>query len=316
MILTVTLNPCVDLLLGVQGLHPFDTNRVTSREEDAGGKGTNLSRVAAELGAKTTACCFLGGGAGAHVLRILEDQGVTPAVIKTECETRINVSVQDGTDKPPTTFNMKGGPVLDEEWREMILTVADLANDADWVCMGGSLPTGVPEDAWRTLIRTLKSKKARILLDADNDPMKLGMEAGPHLIKPNIKEAGRLLSREIPGVLAAGEAAEELRLRLESNGAQDASVVLSMGAEGAVAATPQGRWLVPAIPIQAKSTIGSGDSMLGGILAAFQAGHGWEEALRWGSAAGAATAMTDGTEIARKSVFHKLLPQASLTRMA
>ncbi len=316
MILTVTLNPCVDLLLGVQGLHPFDTNRVVSKEEDAGGKGTNLSRVAAELGAKTTACCFLGGGAGAHVLRILENQGVTPAIIYTECETRINVSVQDGSDKPPTTFNMKGGPILDDEWRKMILTVADLAGGADWVCMGGSLPTGVPADAWRTLIRTLKAKNAQILLDADNEPMKLGIEAGPHLIKPNIKEAGRLLGREILGSMAASEAAEELRLRLESYGGKDAAVILSMGSEGAVAATHDGRWLVPAIPVQPKSTIGSGDSMLGGILAAFQAGHGWEEALRWGSAAGAATAMTDGTEIARKSVFQKLLPQASLTRMA
>lgn len=316
MILTVTLNPCVDLLLGVQGLQPFDTNRVVSREEDAGGKGTNLSRVAAELGAKTTACCFLGGGAGAHVLRTLESQGVTPAVIKTECETRINVSVQDGSDKPPTTFNMKGGPVLDEEWREMILAVADLANQADWVCMGGSLPTGVPDDAWRTLIRTLKSKKARVLLDADNEPMRLGMEAGPHLIKPNLREASRLLGREISGPLAAGDAAEELRISLEAFGAKDAAVILSMGSAGAVAAAPEGRWLIPAIPVQAKSTIGSGDSMLGGILAAFQAGHRWEEALKWGSAAGAATAMTDGTEIARKSVFQKLLPQASLTPMA
>lgn len=316
MILTVTLNPCVDLLLGTHGLMVHDTNRVVSREEDAGGKGTNLSRVAAELGARTTACTFLGGGTGAHVLKILEEQGVTPAVIKTESDTRVNVSVQDGSDRPPTTFNMKGGPILDEEWREMILTVADLASKADWVCMGGSLPSGIPTDAWRTLIRSIKSRPVKVLLDADDEPMKLGMEAGPNLIKPNIKEASRLLGREISGMLSAVDAAEELRTQLETSGAKEAAVLLSMGSEGAVAATSEGKWLVPAIPISPRSTIGSGDSMLGGLLAAFQAGHPWEEALKWGSAAGAATAMTDGTEIARKAVFQKLLNQASVTRIA
>lgn len=315
MILTITLNPCVDLLLGTQGLHLHDTNRVVTREEDAGGKGTNLSRVAAELGAKTTACVFLGGGTGAHVQSVLEMQGVTPAIIATEAQTRVNVSIQDGSDLPPTTFNMKGGPILDEEWREMIMTVADLAAHADWVCMGGSLPSGIPDDAWRTLIRTVKSRPVKILLDADNEPMKLGMEAGPHLIKPNLKEASRLLEREISGTNQAAEAAEELRLKLESTGAKEAAVLLSMGAEGAVAATAEGRFLASAVPITPKSTIGSGDSMLGGLLASFEKGMGWEEALLWASAAGAATATTDGTEIARRPVVERLVSQAKVTRL-
>lgn len=316
MILTVTLNPCVDLLLGTQGLHVHDTNRVVSREEDAGGKGTNLSRVAAELGSKTTACVFLGGGTGAHVKSVLEKQGVTPAIIATEAETRVNVSVQDGSDQPPTTFNMKGGPILDEEWRQMIMTVADLASAADWVCLGGSLPSGIPDDAWRTLIRTVKSRPVKILLDADNEPMKLAMEAGPHLIKPNIKEASRLLGREIHGIDQAAEAADELKVQLEANGAKDAAVLLSMGSEGAVAATPEGRFYAAPVPITPKSTIGSGDSMLGGLLAAFEKGMDWQEALKWASAAGAATATTDGTEIARKAVVERLVVQAKVSRLA
>ncbi len=315
MILTVTLNPCVDLLLGTQGLHLHDTNRVVTREEDAGGKGTNLSRVAAELGSKTTACVFLGGGTGAHVQRILEEQGVIPAIISTEAQTRVNVSVQDGTDQPPTTFNMKGGPILDDEWRQMILTVADLAEGAEWVCMGGSLPSGIPDDAWRTLIRTVKSRPVKVLLDADNEPMKLAMEAGPHLIKPNIKEASRLLGREIHGIDQAVEAAEELRARLEGTGAKDAAVLLSMGADGAVAATPAGKFYASPVPITPKSTIGSGDSMLGGLLAAFERGMQWQEALLWASAAGAATATTDGTEIARRSVVERLVAQAKVTQL-
>lgn len=315
MILTVTLNPCIDLLFGTQGLHPYDTNRVLTREEDAGGKGTNLSRVAAELGATTTACVFLGGGTGAHVQRILEVQGVTPAIVHTQAPTRVNVSVQDGSERPPTTFNMKGGPILPAEWDQMLATVRELAAGAEWTCFGGSLPLGVPDDAWRTLIRALDGLPTRILLDADDEPLRLGLEAAPNLIKPNLNEASRLLGRPLAGVAQAAAAAAELRDRLAARGASDPAAIVSMGADGAVAATPEGLLHAPAIPVQPVSTIGSGDSLLGGLLAAFAAGHGWAEALRRGSAAGAATAVTDGTEIARRNVVERLLASATVTRL-
>jgi 1-phosphofructokinase family hexose kinase len=316
MILTVTLNPCIDLLLGTRGLLPYDTNRVLTREEDAGGKGTNLSRVAAELGATTTACVLLGGGTGAHVQRVLELQGVTPAIIPTQAQTRINVSVQDGTDRPPTTFNMKGGPVSAAEWQLALRTVLELSAKAQWVCLGGSLPEGVPVEAWRTLVAALRALPVRILLDADDDAMRLGFEAGPHLIKPNLSEASRLLGRPLAGLGQAITAATELRGRLEERGAADPAVIISMGSEGAVAVTGDGAWHAPAIPVRVRSTIGSGDSLLGGLLAAFAAGHGWPEALRRGSAAGAATAMTDGTEIARRGVVEELLARATVTSLA
>jgi len=313
-ILTVTLNPCLDLLLGTRGLVPHDTNRVLTREEDAGGKGTNLSRVAAELGAQTTACVLLGGGTGAHVQRVLELQGVTPAIIPTRAQTRINVSVQDGTDRPPTTFNMKGGPVSDAEWQQLLRTVLELAPRARWVCLGGSLPEGVPMDAWRTLVAALRALPVRILLDADDEPLRLGLEAGPHLIKPNLAEASRLLGRPVDDLDQAFAAASELRDRMAARGADDPAVIISMGAAGAVLVTAAGSWHAPAIPVAARSTIGSGDSLLGGLLAAFAHGHDWEEALRWGVAAGAATALTDGTEIARRPVVQELLARAVVAR--
>jgi 1-phosphofructokinase family hexose kinase len=316
MILTVTLNPCIDLLLGTRGLLPHDTNRVLTREEDAGGKGTNLSRVAAELGARTTACVLLGGGTGAHVQRVLEVQGVTPAIVHTRAQTRINISVQDGTERPPTTFNMKGGPVSAREWEQAQSLVLELAPQATWVCLGGSLPDGIPADAWRTLVGRLRAFPVRILLDADDEPMRLGLEAGPHLIKPNLAEASRLLGRPVAGVAGAVEAARELRGNLAGRGVADPAVIVSMGAEGAVVVTGDGAWHAPAIPVAIRSTIGSGDSLLGGLLAAFAEGHDWPEALRRGAAAGAATAMTDGTEIARLGVVQELLGRATVARLA
>ncbi|MBK7769935.1 MAG: 1-phosphofructokinase family hexose kinase [bacterium] len=315
MILTVTLNPCIDLLLGTRGLLPYDTNRVVTREEDAGGKGTNLSRVAAELGAKTTACVLLGGGTGAHVQRVLELQGVTPAIVHTQAQTRVNVSVQDGSDRPPTTFNMKGGPITGDEWQQVTRMVVELAAEADWVCLGGSLPEGIPVDAWRTLIGLLRPLPVRILLDADDEPLRLGLEAGPHLIKPNLNEASRLLGRPIAGVEQAASAAIEIRSAMAARGAADPAVIVSMGAEGAVAATGEGSFFAPPVAVHPRSTIGSGDSLLGGLLAAFGHGKDWPEALRWGSAAGAATATTDGTEIARRGVVEELLTRATVRRL-
>ncbi|MCG9895578.1 MAG: 1-phosphofructokinase [Fimbriimonadaceae bacterium] len=311
MILTVTLNPCVDLILFAEGLKPHDTNRVQRKEEDAGGKGVNVSRVAAELGAETSATGFLGGGPGGYVERVLKDQGVDCRFIPTAEPTRINVSVESG-DGPPTTFNMKGPLVQACEWDALLAGVGRSAADADWVCLGGSLPPGVPDDAWAVLGRLAKDRGARVVLDADGPALLHGLTAAPDLVKPNRREAERWLGRDLPDRPSQIEAAREILARLRDLGSADPTVLLSLGGEGALCAAGSDVFFAPPIPIQVKSTIGSGDSMIGGFLAALQAGKSLEDALAQGSAAGAATATTDGTEIARREVVQRLLPSADV----
>lgn len=308
MILTVTLSPCIDKTLFVDGLRPFDTNRVLRTETDAGGKGINLSRVAVELGAESVATGFLGGGPGAYVRKVLESQRVVQAFVEIEGDTRTNFSVEDGSGQPPTTFNAKAPPVSPVEYDRLVARVTELAQSANWVTFGGSLPTGVPVEAYLDLGGIIKKAGKRLMIDADGEAMRRGLDAKPHMIKPNRKEAGRLLGRSVESIDDAVFAAEELRQYLEPDGV----CVVSLGSDGAVMASAESTLIGRPIEVESISTIGSGDSMLGGILAALEAGQSLTEAFKLGLAAGAATAATDGSEIARRPVVDALLARAQV----
>lgn len=308
MILTVTLNPSVDHALFVDGLQLHDTNRVHRTERDAGGKGINVARVAAEMGASVLATGFLAGGPGAYVRQVLDNQGVRHDFIEVEGETRINFSVEDGSGKPPTTFNEPGPEVSLVAFDELIAKLRKTAADVSWVVLGGSLPPGLPPDAFAQLVRVARELGKRVVLDADGEAMRLGIQAGPTFVKPNSKEAERLLGKPVETESDAIDAARTLLASLDPAG--NPIVVLSRGQEGAVLATSDGTWTGRSPKVEAKSTIGSGDSMIGGILSALGDGHDLLEAFRYGLAAGAATATTDGSEIARKSVVLRLLDQA------
>ena len=310
MILTVTLNPCIDQTLFVDGLKPHDTNRVLRTETDSGGKGVNLARVAVELGADALATGFLGGGAGAFVRKVLDAQGARHDFVEIEGDTRTNVAVEDGSGQPPTTFNSKGPMVAPAEWDRLVAKVTSLCHGASWVAFGGSLPGGVPVEAYFELGSVVKQAGCRLIVDADGEAMRRALDAKPHFIKPNRKEAGRLLGRSVESVDDAVFAAEELLQYLDTDGA----CVVSLGSDGAVLAWPGGTLIGRPIEVEAHSTIGSGDSLIGAMLAALERGSSLEEAFRLGIAAGAATAMTDGAEIARKPVVESLLPLATLER--
>ncbi len=306
MILSVTLNPCIDQTLFVEGLAPHDTNRVTRAETDAGGKGVNLSRVVVELGGDSLATGFLGGGAGAYIRRVLDLKGVRHDFVEIDGDTRTNFSVEDGSDQPPTTFNAKGPAITPEEWDALMQKLREHAAGAKWVALGGSLPQGVPVEAYKLLGIAAKTAGARLALDSDGEAMRRGLEARPHLIKPNGREAGRLLGRKVESVEEAVFAAEELRQYLEDDGV----CVVSIGAAGAVMASPDGTFIGRPIAVDAKSTIGSGDSLVGGMLGALDNGADLSEALRAGMAAGAATATTGGAEIANRAKVDELLASA------
>ncbi len=306
MILSVTLNPCIDQTLFVDGLKPHDTNRVVRTEVDAGGKGINLSRVAVELGGDSLATGFLGGGAGAYIRRILDVQGVRHDFVEIEGNTRTNFSVEDGSSEPPTTFNSKGPSVTASEWDRLFALVTRHVQTSDWIALGGSLPKGVPVEAYFEIGNVVKQAGKRLALDADGEAMRRGLDAKPHFIKPNRKEAGRLLGRSVESVDDAVFAAEELRQYLEPDGI----CVLSLGKDGAVMASSAGTVIGRPIDVEYVSTIASGDSLVGAMLAALERGSSLDDSFRLGLAAGAATAMTDGAEIARRPVVERLLPLA------
>jgi len=312
MILSVTPNPSIDHALFVETLQLGDTNRVVRVERDAGGKGVNLSRVAAELGAKTIATGFLAGAAGAYVRSVLEAQRVLHDFVEVPGETRTNFSVEDNSKTPPTTFNERGPLVSPNDLDHLAQKVETLAKAAAWVCIGGSLPPGAPVELYAQLVNLTHQSGAKVLIDGDGPHQELALKAGPDLIKPNHEEAGRLLGREINTDQEAIAAARELAERL---GGPEKIVVISRGKNGAVLAQGDTLLIGKSPTVTVKSTIGSGDSMLGAMLWAITSGKPIEEAFRWGLAAGAATATTDGSEIGRRAVIEKLFEHAVVSEV-
>jgi 1-phosphofructokinase family hexose kinase len=304
-ILTITLNPSVDRAIYVKKLLIGDTNRVERTETDAGGKGINLSRVAAELGAETLATGFVGGGPGGFVKAVLKAEGIPYDFVAIAGETRINFSVEDESEDPPTTFNERGPQISQGEWEALLSKCDELGAKARWACVGGSVPPGLGPEVYRKILERMRALGANTLLDADGEALSLGLQARPDLAKPNDKEAERLLGYEVDTDDDALRAAQDVR------GLGAATVIVSRGEKGAVLSGPDGSWVGRSPTVEVQSTIGSGDSMLAGYLWALEDGRGVEEAFRWGLAAGAATALTSGSEIARKPVIVELFPQCT-----
>ncbi|GBC97152.1 Tagatose-6-phosphate kinase [bacterium HR16] len=309
MILTVTLNPSVDRLIYVKQLVPHDTNRILRIEEDAGGKGVNVARVLKRLGVPAVATGFLGGRAGRYVQHELSEiDGVECRFVWVDGDTRTNLAVQEEDGSPPTALNERGPQISPKELDTLLHLVGALSQEARFVVLGGSLPPGVPTDIYATLGEISSRHGAKVVLDADGEPLVHGLRASPYLIKPNENETERLLGRAIDTLEDAAVAAQELH-----RGGVPV-VIVSIGEKGAAIACADGCWVAIPPRVRAVSTIGSGDSMIAGALSVLVRSGTIEEAIRWGTAAGAATAMTDGSDIGTAEQIRTLLPQVEVRR--
>lgn len=309
MIATVTLNPALDKTAYVRGLTVGDTNRIERTEVDAGGKGINASRMLAVLGAETVALGFLGGRTGRFIEHVLSEEGIKTDFVRTEIETRTNIGIQDLDGVPPTCLNERGGPITIEELDSLKESVRAWAKKCKVMIIGGSIPQGIESGIYRDLIAIAKAEGAKTILDADNEPLTLGLHAHPTMVKPNIDEAARLMQRELPTIDDVAEAAYGMVGKLVE------IAVVSMGKRGAIAATNDGVWHVLPPDIQAVSTVGCGDSMVAGLACAIAEGKPIAEGLRLGSAAGAATAMSSGVEMGKRKDVDRLLSNVVIEQL-
>ena len=217
-----------------------------------------------------------------------------------------NFNIESMAGGPPTTLNARGPEISPDELDALRAQVEKESKGAAWVAIGGSLPPGVPTSIYQELVSLARESGAKVLLDADGEPMRLGLESKPDMVKPNQKEAERLVGRSLNSTAELVDAAEELLQHLAHGGI----AIISRGSDGAVMASGGQRWIGHAPKVESRSTVGSGDSLLGGFLAKLVAGEPLDECLRWGIAAGAATACTNGAEIGRRSVIETLYTES------
>lgn len=309
MIITVTMNPSVDKTIFVPSVTVGDVNRVAESMLDPAGKGINVSRMLHRLGCATIAFGVAAGEMGRLAETALQAEGVLSWFLWAPGQTRLNVTVVDRATGQATSFYDRGPRLDDAQVEEIERRMTQWLQPANVLVLAGSLPPGVPRDIYARWIELARSLNTKVVLDAEGEPLRLGVAAHPTLIKPNVTEAEKLLGRALPDHGAVAAAAMELH----TSGID--YVVISMGGEGAICAWDQQVWRARPPQVERRSTVGSGDSMVAGLAEAIANGRPIIEGLRRGAAAGAATAMTAGTQLGTRDEVEALMPQVEIEPM-
>jgi len=308
MIYTITLNPALDHYLEVDEFREDDANRVRAERLYAGGKGIDVSRAIRHLGGESMALGFIGGHNGRVMVDLLKAEGVTTYFTPIAQETRRNliVSTPRGTQ---TLFNTRGPVVSAEEWRSFLTHLQALELQGAYVVLGGSLPRGVPADAYEQIVRLVQGRGARAVLDADGRALEAGLRAKPFAIKPNVNELRRVIRRPLRTERAILRAAAML------NGKGVEVVIVSRGHRGLLLVSPTERYRAVPPRVKVRSTIGAGDSTVAGFVFTHAGGKTLEECARYATAAGTAATLEPGTELCRLSHVQRLLPRVKVERL-
>lgn len=281
MIVTVTANPSLDRTIEVEGIRRGEVQRALDSYEHAGGKGVNVSRALIANGHQTVAVLSSGGYAGVEMAALLDEAGVPVRRVPVAGAVRTNLTVAE-PDGTVTKFNEAGPTLTPDEVEALLAAAVDaISGGADWVAGCGSLPPGMPADAYARLVHKAHARGARVAVDSSGDALAACLSAGPDLIKPNVTELAEAAGREVRTIADAVAAAEVLRER----GAR--TVLASLGADGALLVDAEGATHARArLARPVLSTVGAGDATLAGFLSAGGAGAAaLVEAVAWGAAA-------------------------------
>ncbi|WP_370325840.1 1-phosphofructokinase [Euzebya sp.] len=294
MIVTVTPNPSVDRTLAITALERGQVLRATDRAQvDPGGKGINVVRALRAAGVDATAVVPVGGAEGEQLVGLLAERGITPVRVPIRGAVRANVSLVE-PDGTVTKVNEEG-PALDGDEVDALLGAAESAvAGAAWLVGSGSLPPGVGDRFWADLITRGHAAGARVAIDTSGAGLGTAIDAGPDLIKPNLDELAEAVAAPLPSLAQAITAAEQLRRRGVG------TVLASLGADGALLVGDGVRLFAHAPVDRPVSSVGAGDSLLAGYLAALDRdGAGPAEALRLAVAYGAAAVQLPGSSLPR-----------------
>jgi 1-phosphofructokinase len=279
MIVTVTLNPSLDHTVEIERLLRGEVIRATHSRLDPGGKGVNVSRALLANGIASRAVLPYGGDSGQQLVRLLQGEGVDLIVVPIAGDTRSNLTLAE-PDGTVTKVNEPGPALTSTELETITTRVLAAATDADWVVACGSLPPGLPEPAFPQLCRSLVAAGVRVAVDTSGPGLRAAAQAGVALLKPNRDELAEVVGSPLRTRADVVAAAQQLR----SWGA--GAVLASLGPEGAVLVDSDGVVSGDAPVSHPRSSVGAGDALLAGFLAAGARGQeALGEALAWGAAA-------------------------------
>lgn len=302
MIYTLTLNPSVDYIVGLQQVQLGELNRTENEAKFPGGKGINVSRVLKRMGISSRVFGFIGGFTGNYIEKYLRNENIETDFVQVDEDTRINIKIKSSNE---TEINGMGPAISNKALLQLKQKISELSSE-DLLVLAGSIPSALPSTTYEELVGICSENGTSVVVDAEGELLKKVLPYRPFLIKPNHHELGELFETsfsKVEEVIPYGK-------KLLEMGAKN--VIVSFADKGAVLITENGAYLATVPKGEVKSSVGAGDSMVAGFLAAYEKDKDKEKAFRYSVASGSATAFSLGLCTSEKA--DDLLPQISIRR--
>ena len=311
-ILTVTLNPALDIAAHVRKLEPRGKLRCRDVTTEPGGGGANVSRAILRLGGTSLAFVAIGGGLGQSYLRLLEADGVRCLPFEIHGETRQSFHVTEDESGAQYRFVLPGPSWSEDDTERVLAALLRHGREASHLVLSGSLPPGVPDDTYRRLAAALGQDGVQVIVDASGPALAaiISGRIGVCLLRMNRQEAEDVAGRNF----STRQDALDLAERLVAEGVAGA-VAITMGEEGALLATPEERLHIRPPRVDVVSSVGAGDSFVGAAVLALARGDPVSNACRDGVAAAAATMTTPGSALFEREIFTRIAAACLVDRL-
>lgn len=307
MILTATLNPCIDKTITIEHLSPSGTNRVLESRSDVSGKGINVSMALQNLGVETQCLGFNYTADRALIPQFLTGHHIAHLLVDVGGQLRTNIKIFERDGYTMTEYNEGGSPVNTEAvaafTAQLRFRLSQLRPN-ELLVLDGSVPPGVPPDFYRQMILLAKRFHIRTVLDAAGPLLREGLKAAPYAIKPNLAELEDVVGRPLKTIPEICAAAKEIVV------GGTAYVCVSMGGEGALLVSQNGCWYAPAMTgLAVKGLQGAGDSLVAGMCMGILQNAPDTDILRYAVAAASGSVCHEGTLLCTRQDFEALLPR-------
>ncbi|WP_294610527.1 1-phosphofructokinase [uncultured Gilliamella sp.] len=302
---TITLNPAYDLLGFCPKVELGDVNLVQTNALLAAGKGINVAKVLSDLDVQLTVGGFLGKENRDGFNLLFKTLDVIDKFQTIEGKTRINVKLTEQNSEV-TDLNFSGFTISDQDWQDFVTNSLEWLKGIDMVAICGSLPAGLSLDSFTKWMEQVKKVCPKIVFDSSREALVAGLKAKPWLIKPNDKELEMWVGRKLPTLPEIKSAAKEL-----INGGVE-NVVVSLGSKGALWVTNNEAWLAKPPKCKVISTVGAGDSMVGGIMYGLLTNQSIKDTLVFASSVAALSVEQAGVGISDRQAVSKMLEKIEI----
>ena len=308
MIATVTANPCLDKTVAVPQFDLYRMNRVRVLCTDPSGKGINVSKTLAAMGADTLCVGFDFTDGGASALKSdLDTCGILHELVPVPGALRVCTKIIDESRKHTIEVNEQGAAVTRADGEKLLRKITEVAKRCTFLTLSGSLPKGLDPDFYAVCAEGIRAHApdCRVVLDAEGDQLLAAMRKGAYLIKPNIHEFSLTFGKEPKGISELDEAVRRVLAQYPVE-----VVCVSLGADGAYIGTREAAYFCPPLSVEPRSLQGAGDAMVAGLCMALERELPLPEVLCHGVCLASATIMTEGTRPGSRDDFEQLLKTA------